>query len=354
MAENQAEIADGQLVSGGFYNGLGVSPAAGRLIMDDDDRTGAAPVAVISYRYWQTPFRRQPRRSRTADPDQQHAFHHRRSFRARIFRREPGSGSQGISAVARRPFAGRESGRRGEEQVLRQNFYWLEMMGRLRPGVSCEPGAGRAGGPVPAIRGQHRSHCEGESGFAGAVAAGRRGRPGFAAAAVFQTALRPDGDGRPDSHHRVRQYRQSAAGALHGAAARDGGAPQPGRGTYARGAPVVDRERAAVTGWRTPRGACGTLGNPFDHLAAGQRTRQLHASRRPELAGAGLHPGPGAGDRAGLRSGSRHSGDEGGPDARAQRKRGRVGQRDRAVAWVADRPQPGAGGIADRHLACCW
>jgi macrolide transport system ATP-binding/permease protein len=60
VAEDQAEIADGQLVSGGFYGGLGVSPAAGRLIVDDDDRSGAAPVAVISYRYWQRRFAANP------------------------------------------------------------------------------------------------------------------------------------------------------------------------------------------------------------------------------------------------------------------------------------------------------
>ena len=60
VAEDQAEIADAQLVSGGFYGGLGVSPAAGRLIVDDDDRSGAAPVAVISYRYWQSRFAANP------------------------------------------------------------------------------------------------------------------------------------------------------------------------------------------------------------------------------------------------------------------------------------------------------
>src|SRR5437763_2522848 len=60
VAENQAEIADVQLVSGGFYGGLGVSPAAGRLIVDDDDRTGASPVAVISYQYWQRRFAGNP------------------------------------------------------------------------------------------------------------------------------------------------------------------------------------------------------------------------------------------------------------------------------------------------------
>ena len=111
VAENQAEIADAQLVSGGFYAGLGVSPAAGRLIVDDDDRSGAAPVAVHQLPVLAEPLCRQPRRHRTANPDQQHSVHDRRSFRARVLRREPGSGSQDLPALARRPFAGGEPGR---------------------------------------------------------------------------------------------------------------------------------------------------------------------------------------------------------------------------------------------------
>ena len=54
-------IADGvpepaitaQYVSGDYYAGVGVMPAAGRLIGRDDDAASAAPVAVLSYRYWQ-------------------------------------------------------------------------------------------------------------------------------------------------------------------------------------------------------------------------------------------------------------------------------------------------------------
>src|SRR5205085_9258951 len=60
VAEDQAEIADAQLVSGGFYSSLGVPPAAGRLILDDDDRSGAVPVAVISYPFWQRRFAASP------------------------------------------------------------------------------------------------------------------------------------------------------------------------------------------------------------------------------------------------------------------------------------------------------
>jgi predicted permease len=55
-AGGQAQLVDGQLVSGGYFSGLGVSTAVGRPIMETDDRAGAAPVAVISYGYWQRRF----------------------------------------------------------------------------------------------------------------------------------------------------------------------------------------------------------------------------------------------------------------------------------------------------------
>jgi predicted permease len=40
-------------VSGGFFSGLGLRPAAGRLITDSDDRRGCPAVAVLSYSFWQ-------------------------------------------------------------------------------------------------------------------------------------------------------------------------------------------------------------------------------------------------------------------------------------------------------------
>ena len=54
--DGQAEIASGQLVTGGFYSGLGVQTARGRTITSDDDHAAADPVAVISHRYWQRRF----------------------------------------------------------------------------------------------------------------------------------------------------------------------------------------------------------------------------------------------------------------------------------------------------------
>jgi macrolide transport system ATP-binding/permease protein len=43
-------------VSGGFFDGLGLSPAAGRLIEPSDDRAGAPAVAVLSFAAWQKRF----------------------------------------------------------------------------------------------------------------------------------------------------------------------------------------------------------------------------------------------------------------------------------------------------------
>lgn len=51
MIKGEAELAKGEYVSGDFFRGLAVSPAAWRLIFADDDRAGAAPVAVLSLGY---------------------------------------------------------------------------------------------------------------------------------------------------------------------------------------------------------------------------------------------------------------------------------------------------------------
>ncbi len=60
LFRGQAELASGQYVSGGYFAGLGVIPASGRLIGPDDDRPGAPPVAVLGYGYWRSRFGADP------------------------------------------------------------------------------------------------------------------------------------------------------------------------------------------------------------------------------------------------------------------------------------------------------
>ncbi|HET9479320.1 MAG TPA: ABC transporter permease, partial [Pyrinomonadaceae bacterium] len=58
---DQTERVRGELVSGNFFEVLGVRPWAGRLFTQEDDRMpGAHPVAVLSYAYWESRFGKDP------------------------------------------------------------------------------------------------------------------------------------------------------------------------------------------------------------------------------------------------------------------------------------------------------
>jgi predicted permease len=56
LIRGEGTWVSGLYVSGVFFGALGVQPAAGRLIVHDDDRDGAPPVAVISYGFAQRRF----------------------------------------------------------------------------------------------------------------------------------------------------------------------------------------------------------------------------------------------------------------------------------------------------------
>jgi hypothetical protein len=56
----QVELAGGQAVSGNYFDVLGVPPAAGRPIRDQDDRPGAPAVVMLSYAAWQRRFNGSP------------------------------------------------------------------------------------------------------------------------------------------------------------------------------------------------------------------------------------------------------------------------------------------------------
>ena len=61
VVDGQAEVAQGQLVFGGFFATLGVNALLGRTITEEDDNIpGGHLVAVISYNYWQRRFARDP------------------------------------------------------------------------------------------------------------------------------------------------------------------------------------------------------------------------------------------------------------------------------------------------------
>jgi len=142
VTDNQAEIADAQLVSGGFYAGLGVSPATGRLIADDDDRSGAEPVAVISYRYWQSRFGADPAAIGRRILINNAPFTIVGVSSPAFFGVNPEGEPKIYLPLHAAPLLSANPADTEKSRFFDANFYWLEMMGRLRPGVS--PGQAQA------------------------------------------------------------------------------------------------------------------------------------------------------------------------------------------------------------------
>ncbi|HZC43304.1 MAG TPA: ABC transporter permease, partial [Acidobacteriaceae bacterium] len=59
---NQPEAVSAELVSGNYFDALGVQPALGRLLLRSDNQVkNGSPVAVLSFGYWQQRFGADPR-----------------------------------------------------------------------------------------------------------------------------------------------------------------------------------------------------------------------------------------------------------------------------------------------------
>ncbi len=137
VAEGQAELDEAQLVSGGFYSGLGVTPAAGRLIVDDDDRSGAPPVAVISYQYWQRRYDGNPSAIGRPILINNTPFTIVGVSAAGFLGVDPDLSPKVYLPLHSATLLSATPADDEKSRFFDNNSYWLEMMGRLRPGVSA-------------------------------------------------------------------------------------------------------------------------------------------------------------------------------------------------------------------------
>jgi macrolide transport system ATP-binding/permease protein len=129
----QATSASTEYVTGEYFRGLAVSPAAGRLIGSEDDRPGAAPVAVISFAASQNRFGGPAHAIGESILVDNIPFTVIGVAPPEFFGVDPAAAPDlylplhtnllvdGVPAARMYPDG---------------NFYWIEMMGRLRPGVS--------------------------------------------------------------------------------------------------------------------------------------------------------------------------------------------------------------------------
>jgi predicted permease len=124
----------GMVASANYFEVLGVRPILGRGFLPvEDEKPGGAPVAVISYRMWQTHFGANPGVVGQTIEINQHPYT--------------------IVGVTPAVFQGSQTGLRSEiwipvmmeEQLMPQgdllhdhHYFWLGMLGRLKPGVAPE------------------------------------------------------------------------------------------------------------------------------------------------------------------------------------------------------------------------
>lgn len=136
MVKGQAEQAGGEFVSGDYFRGLAVSPAAGRLITPDDDVAGAAPVVILSFPYSQRRF------GDAASALGQSVLINNMAFTVAgvappgFFGVDPAVAPDFYIPLHTNLLLKLRGGAAEAQMYLEQNYYWLEMMGRLRPGVS--------------------------------------------------------------------------------------------------------------------------------------------------------------------------------------------------------------------------
>jgi predicted permease len=129
----EGDRLDGELVSGNYFQVLGVKAAIGRTITPDDDRIpGGHPVAVLSYRYWVERFHSDP-----AVIGQSLLINGRQLSVIGVSQAGFDSVEIGYSPKIRIPVAMKKEMTPGWEMYSLENRRgrWVNVFGRLKPGV---------------------------------------------------------------------------------------------------------------------------------------------------------------------------------------------------------------------------
>ena len=287
----QAESAKGELVSGDYFHGLQVAPAAGRLILPDDDRVGAAPVVVASYTFAEKHFGNAASAAGQSILINNVAFTLAGVAPPEFFGVDPELVPDfyvplhtNLLLGAGDPFAFTPA------DYLDQNYYWLQAMARLRPGVAMAQAEAQLAPQfkqwvaTTAQNDVQRSNLP--------VLYLREGGGGLdtLAAPVLKTALCIDDAGGADPGHRMLQCGESAVSPRSLAPAGNRAASDRRREPDARDPATSHREHSSRLCRRRARIAGGILGDSFSDRAPPQ-FKPGRVSSGVELACRRLHRG---------------------------------------------------------------
>ncbi len=128
---NQPELVAAELVSGNYFDVLGVQPAAGRLFVAEDDVVPHAnPVAVLSFNYWQRRFGGDPTIVNQSILVNGSPFTvvgvAQQGFKSAVLGDTPGVFVPMTMKAEVMP---------GMNDLLERRSRWLNIIGRLRPGI---------------------------------------------------------------------------------------------------------------------------------------------------------------------------------------------------------------------------
>jgi predicted permease len=124
----------GALATANYFNVLGVKPILGRTFLPEEDKTpGAAPVAVISYRFWQMHFG-----GNSEVIGQEVRINEHRFTIIGVTPMEFHGSQTGIRSDLWIPISMTQQLIPGGDALHNHNLYWLLSIGRLKPGVQIE------------------------------------------------------------------------------------------------------------------------------------------------------------------------------------------------------------------------
>jgi hypothetical protein len=148
IVNGQAELASALIASGNYFDVLGVHALAGRTFTPDDDRPDAPPVAVISQGYWMRRF--------GGDRGAIGAVLRIANARVTVVGVTPAAftGVQQVITDARDitvplaldPQFGGPATDTTPARLQQQTTWWLQIVGRLKPGVTPEQVQGNLAG----------------------------------------------------------------------------------------------------------------------------------------------------------------------------------------------------------------
>jgi len=133
-----AELARGQLVTPDYFRSLGVRIALGRDFAEDDDRVAAEPVAIVSYAYWQRRFGADPSVTGRRIVINGVSFTVIGVTMPEFFGLQPGANVDLSVPFAVQARVLPNMSENGVSMFSAADRWWIELMGRLKPGVTEE------------------------------------------------------------------------------------------------------------------------------------------------------------------------------------------------------------------------